>query len=217
MTPATSRTRDETGNQRDSEKPDYLISGWCLWLVPYVCHFLASFNLLNREMDEGKLLFLSPEFGKKKKTYEKSKREGKRASGNQFAIGYQTLFSSEVSAGYSNKIAVTGTKQGGETCAEEGLGSKQTVSWKWRSCCFKRYHAYSISFNSWNVGEFFWSWILKPDVIAQFRRRNKGRCPCLHVLHKNVKLGSFTSQSRNDSKVMYKRAWSTCKVFVLPI
>ena len=38
---------------------------------------------------------------------------------------YQTLFSSEVSAGYSNKIAVTGTKQGGETCAEERLGNKQ--------------------------------------------------------------------------------------------
>ena len=34
------------------------------------------------------------------------KGKEKKASENQFAIGYQSLFSSEVSSGYSNKIAV---------------------------------------------------------------------------------------------------------------
>ena len=46
----------------------------------------------------------------------------------------------------------------------------ENVTWKVNSRCFKIYRAYSISFNSSNVGDFFWSWILKDYIeflIAQ--------------------------------------------------
>ena len=46
----------------------------------------------------------------------------------------------------------------------------ENVTWKVNSRCFKLYRAYSISFNSSNVGDFFWSWILKDYIeflIAQ--------------------------------------------------
>ena len=127
-------------------------------------------------MDEGELFFSPiPRVWQEEITYEKSKRKGKRASENQFAIGYQSLFSSEVSSGYSNKIAVRrGDLCRGKIREQATTTVTANVSWKWCSRYFKLYHAYSISFNSWNVGEFFWSWILTPTVIAQFRRRKRG-------------------------------------------
>ena len=35
----------------------------------------------------------------------------------------------------------------------------ENVTWKVNSGCFKLNNAYSVSFNSSNVGSFFWSWI----------------------------------------------------------
>ena len=46
----------------------------------------------------------------------------------------------------------------------------ENVTWKVNSHRFKIYHAYSISFNSSNVGDYFWSWILNDYIkflIAQ--------------------------------------------------
>ena len=46
----------------------------------------------------------------------------------------------------------------------------ENVTWKVNSRWFKLYRAYSISFNSSYVGDFFWSWILKDCIeflIAQ--------------------------------------------------
>ena len=40
------------------------------------------------------------------------------------------------------------------------------------SLCLKLFRAYSISFNSSNVGKFFWSWILK-DGIKVHEKKNK--------------------------------------------
>ena len=48
-----------------------------------------------------------------------------------------------------------------------------------KSRCFKLYIAYSTSFNSSNVGNFYWSWIL-----TEFRERKSNLLPCVHDLHK---------------------------------
>ena len=50
---------------------------------------------------------------------------------------------------------------------------------KVNSLCFKLYCAYSISFHSSNVGEWFWSWILKDSIKVQ--KKKKGSC-CLVFL-----------------------------------
>ena len=67
----------------------------------------------------------------------------------------------------------------------------ENVTWKVKSRYFKIYHAYSISFNSSNVGSFFWSWILKDCIEVQEKKKKvailSSRPP------QNVKLGSFTS------------------------
>ena len=39
--------------------------------------------------------------------------------------------------------------------------SGKSLSWKVNSCCFQVHCSYSMSFNLSNVGEVFWSWILK--------------------------------------------------------
>ena len=48
--------------------------------------------------------------------------------------------------------------------------------------CFQLYRAYSNSFNSWNVGKFFWSWIVKK--LSKFRKRKRKSLSCVHVLDK---------------------------------
>ena len=67
----------------------------------------------------------------------------------------------------------------------------ENVTWKVKSRYFKIYRAYSISFNSSNVGNFFWSWILKDCIEVQEKKKKvailSSRPP------QNVKLGSFTS------------------------
>ena len=56
--------------------------------------------------------------------------------------------------------------------------------------CLKLYRAYSISFNSLNVGKYFCSWILKDCIKVQEKKRQ------VVVLcsrpRQNVKLGTFT-------------------------
>ena len=56
---------------------------------------------------------------------------------------------------------------------------------------FKHYRAYSISFNSSNVGNFFWSWILKDYM--EVREKKKKIVVLCSRLTENVKLGISTS------------------------
>ena len=69
----------------------------------------------------------------------------------------------------------------------------------WR--CFKVYRAFSISFISSNVGEFFWSWTLKVFIIVQEKKKS-----VVVLCSQNGKLGSFTySHWCNDGKEMPKK------------
>ena len=52
-----------------------------------------------------------------------------------------------------------------------------------KSRCFKLYRAYSLSFNSSKLGNFFWSWILKDCIEVQKKKKKVVALP-VHVLHK---------------------------------
>ena len=79
---------------------------------------------------------------------------------------------------------------------------RENVTLKVKSRCFKLYHAYSISFNSTNVGNFFWSWILKDCIELEEKKKKvvvlRSRPP------QNVKLGIFTSYSKWRQKNVQK-------------
>ena len=66
----------------------------------------------------------------------------------------------------------------GSLSSNDGDGYKN-ITLKVNSLCFKLYLTYSISFNSANNGEFFWSWILK-DYIEVQRKKKKIAVLCLH-------------------------------------
>ena len=44
------------------------------------------------------------------------------------------------------------------------------------SRCIKLYRSYSISFNSSNLGNFFWSWVLKDCIEVQKKKEEESRC-----------------------------------------
>ena len=68
----------------------------------------------------------------------------------------------------------------------------ENVTYKAKSRCFKLYRTYySISFNSSNALNFFWSWILKECNEVQ-EKKNKVVLLCSRP-PQYVKLGSFTS------------------------
>ena len=77
----------------------------------------------------------------------------------------------------------------------------ENVVWKVNSCCFKLNRAFFISFNSSNVGRFFWLLITKDCIEVQEKEKRVVLCP--RPL-KNVKLGNFTSWSCRDGKEMCK-------------
>ena len=52
-----------------------------------------------------------------------------------------------------------------------------------KSRCFKLYRAYSLSFNSSKLGNFFWSRILKDCIEVQKKKKKVVALP-VHVLHK---------------------------------
>ena len=79
----------------------------------------------------------------------------------------------------------------------------------------KRYRAYSISFNSSNVGNFFGGELDSKNFIKVQEKKTKVVVLCSRP-PQNVKLGIFTSLSCSDCKEMYKKAWCTCKAVVLP-
>ena len=63
----------------------------------------------------------------------------------------------------------------------------ENVTYKVKSRCFKLHRAYSISFDSSNAGNFFWSWILKECDEVQ-EKRNKVVVLCSRP-PQDVKLG----------------------------
>ena len=89
------------------------------------------------------------------------------------------------------------------------------------SLCTKEMHAvrklsvwykipiWSNSLTLSNASELFWSW------ISKFMKRMNFVIACLRP-SQNVKLGIFTGSRAVDGKEMYKKAWCTCKVVVLP-
>ena len=73
----------------------------------------------------------------------------------------------------------------------------ENVTLKVNSRCFKLYRAYSISFNSSNVGEFFLE--LNSKRLHQSSEKKKKVVVLCSRPIQNVKLGSFTSYSCNDN------------------
>ena len=91
--------------------------------------------------------------------------------------------------------SLTGFKLCATTCNRVSKRTQQRQRRHSKSIrCFKLYHAYSISFNSTNVGNFFWSWILKDCIELDEKKKNVvvlcSRPP------RNVKMGIFTSYSK---------------------
>ena len=103
------------------------------------------------------------------------------------------IFCSNVGLGEGRQRGVVSQK----TCYFSGR------CWAVNSRCLKLYRGYSISFYSSNVGELFWSWILKDCIKVQEKKR-KVVFLCSGP-RQNLKLGTFVQLQ-----------W-TCKVVVLPI
>ena len=66
-----------------------------------------------------------------------------------------------------NRLAIIGSLSN-----SDGDGY-ENVTWTVKSHCFKLYRAYSISFNSTNVGDLFWSWIPKKTIEVQEKKTEK--------------------------------------------
>ena len=74
----------------------------------------------------------------------------------------------------------------------------------------KLYREYSISLNSSNVGNFFWSWRLPS------KPRNRKLLSCVHVLHETWNKAFFTSHSCSAGKEVFKKK-REARAVVLPI
>ena len=84
---------------------------------------------------------------------------------------------------------------------------------KWIHIFFSLYRDYSNSLTLSNASELFWSWI--STTVSKFIKKMNFVIACLRP-SQNVKLGIFTGSRAVDGKEMYKNAWCTCKVVVLP-
>ena len=87
----------------------------------------------------------------------------------------------------------------------------ENVSLKECSRCFKLYRAYSISYNSSNVGDFFLELNFKWIKVQEKKERVFVWCS---RPSQNVTLGSFTSYSCNDGKKSTKKEWK--KNYLIP-
>ena len=86
------------------------------------------------------------------------------------------------------------------------LRKRHSKKMNWR--CFKLY-AYSISFNSSNVANFFWSWILKDCIESQEKKiKVIVLCSFFHVPHKRYFAWAFSrrrSRAATAKKCTKKR------------
>ena len=86
----------------------------------------------------------------------KKRKQEKKNSGGMAAPFFTSLpSSSPLSEGATPMVTMTFVK------GSVKKGSCDNVTQKMNSRCFKLHRTYSTSFNSTNVGKFFWSWILK--------------------------------------------------------
>ena len=80
--------------------------------------------------------------------------------------------------------------------------SCEDLTWKVKSLCFKLYRAYSMSFNSSNVGIFFCRLILKDCIKVQEKKRKSSSC--VHVLPKTCNY-AFSPRSRTLTAKTYTK------------
>ena len=77
------------------------------------------------------------------------------------------------------------------------------------------WRTYSISFNSSNVGKFFWRWILKHCIVSKFRKTKRKSFSCVLVLQKSEISNFHVVVVQRRQRNMYKKTRWTCKVVVL--
>ena len=79
---------------------------------------------------------------------------------------------------------------------------------------FSLYRDYSNLLTLSNASDLLWRWISINHIQVHTEKENFV-IACLR-LSQNVKLGILMWQSCSDGKEMYKKAWCTCQVVVLP-
>lgn len=79
-------------------------------------------------------------------------------------------------------------------------GRKENVTWKLNSLCPELHNSHSFSFNLSSVGEFFWSWFLRP--VSKFRKKKIENC-CL-ALTSSIKQEIVKQQQRSVQKRVIK-------------
>ena len=96
----------------------------------------------------------------------KKRKQEKKNSGGMAALFFTSLpSSSPLSEGATHMVAMSFVK------GSVQKGSCDNVTQKMNSRCFKLHRTYSTSFNSTNVGKFFWSWILKGCSEVQEKKK----------------------------------------------
>ena len=101
----------------------------------------------------------------------KKRKQEKKNSGGMAALFFTSLpSSSPLSEGATPMVTMTFVK------GSVKKGSCDNVTQKMNSRCFKLHRTYSTSFNSTNVGEFFWSWIQKTDCSEQWGKEKESPC-----------------------------------------
>ena len=111
---------------------------------------------------------------------------GKKACAQQKAIFSSTA--EDLQVWTSPKVFTIGRFKSLLTMATATGRATKTFTYKVNLRCLKLCRTYSISFNSSNVGKYFWSWILKD---------------CIKVQEKKKKVAAFTNmQIRRVSNVV---------------
>ena len=90
-----------------------------------------------------------------------------------------------------------------------GEDGNENVTWKVKSRCFKLYRTCSMSFNLVQFAKCWqnWSWILKDCSEVQ-----ESRC-LMFTSHTKREIRHFHVVVVQAKKLMYKKAWCTCKLF----
>ena len=133
----------------------------------------------------------------------KKRKHGKKNSGGMAAPFFTSLpSSSPLCEGATPMVTMTLLKG----AFKKGAAITSLKKWMWwapDSRCFKLHRTYSTSFNSTNVGKFFWSWILK-DCSEVQEKKKKVLVSCSPTLNKTWSFFK-TSQSCDEGNEMYKK------------
>ena len=136
---------------------------------------VACFIILYSDTKHSMLTFSRrSESGGSAKKSKQEKKQTKQQWGGSPVLHFGPLFLSTIWRGY--------THGGHVFCLRElSIGSCDNVTQKMNSRCFKLHRTYSTSFNSTNVGEFFWSWIQKTDCSEQWGKEKESPCAVFTV------------------------------------